>query len=92
MSQMFCIFATRVSICRRESTFCKREKNRCRFVQMAGRKSPRLKEKWVRDGKQKSAKKEIKQGVLHLQMFAEKREIFVTGLSLIKMRKMANFI
>ena len=41
---------------------------------------------------QKSAKKEIKQGVLHLQMFAEKREIFVTGLSLIKIRETANFV
>ena len=40
---------------------------------------------------QKSAKKEIKYGVLHLQMFAEKGEIFVTGLSLIKIRKMADF-
>ena len=60
-------------------------------MQMAGRKSPRLKEKWVRDGRRKSAKKEIKQGVSHLQMFAEKREIFVTGLSLIKIRKMADF-
>ena len=30
------------------------------LLQMAGRKSPRLKEKWVRDGRQKSAKKEIK--------------------------------
>ena len=40
---------------------------------------------------QKSAKEEIKYGVLHLQMFAEKRENFVTDLSLIKIRKMANF-
>ena len=91
MSQMFCTLATRVSMCRQESTFCKQEKKRGRFVQMADRKSPRLKEKWVRDGRRKSAKKEIKQGVSHLQMFAEKREIFVTGLSLVKIRETANF-
>ena len=58
---------------------------------MVDRKSTSRQQSQSRYGNQKSAKKEIKQGVLHLQMFAEKREIFVTGLSLIKIREMANF-
>ena len=68
-----------------------KRKSEVGFVAIGGRKLTSRQQSRSRDGKQKSAKKEIKQGALHLQMFAEKREIFVTGLSLTKMRFVANF-
>ena len=52
-----------------------RRKSEVGFVAIGGRKLTSRQQSRSRDGKQKSAKKEIKQGALHLQMFAEKREI-----------------
>ena len=60
MSQMFCTLATSRVYVDKKAHSASKGRNEVGLSQMAGRKSPRLKEKWVRGGRQKSAKKEIK--------------------------------